>query len=310
MVILLFILGLILVIKGGGWFVEAASWIAEATGIPKMIVGATIVSLATTAPEQLVSIIAVLEGSNDLGIGNAVGSVSCNLGLGLAFVIIFTPMVINKRDFSIKGMLMLIGACILWIFVRDTKLMPAEAIILLAVLVAFIAVNVRSIHLETKSAKKREPIRKKVLAINILKFVLGATCIVLGARFMVDNGTIIAQMLGVPEAIIGLTLVAVGTSLPEIVTAITSLLKKESAMSVGNIIGANIIDLTMILPVCSFLSGDGLTVNKGAIAIDIPVAILLVAITVFPTIMAGKFSRWQGVTIFGIYAGYVVTMVV
>ena len=309
MVILLFILGLILVIKGGGWFVEAASWIAEATGIPKMIVGATIVSLATTAPEQLVSIIAVLEGSNDLGIGNAVGSVSCNLGLGLAVVMIFTPIVIHKKEFLEKGILMFIGACILWFMVRDTKLMPAEAIILLAVLVVFIAVNVKSIHIQAKSAKKREPIRKKVLSINILKFVIGATCIVIGARLMVDNGTIIAQMLGVPEAIIGLTLVAVGTSLPEIVTAITSLLKKESTMSVGNIIGANIIDLTMILPVCSFLSDGGLAVNQSTIAIDIPIAILLIVITVAPTVLAGKFSRWQGVTIFGIYIGYVITMV-
>lgn len=310
MVILLFILGLVLVIKGGGWFVDAASWIAEATGIPKMIVGATIVSLATTAPEQLVSIIAVMEGSNDLGIGNAVGSVSCNLGLGLAIVIIFAPMVVHRKEFLEKGILMLIGACSLWIMVRDAKLMPTEAIILLAVLAVFIAVNVKSIHIQTKSSKKREPIRKKVLAINTVKFVLGATCIVLGARLMVDNGTIIAQMLGVPEAIIGLTLVAVGTSLPEIVTAIASILKKESAMSVGNIIGANIIDLTMILPVCSFLSDNGLAVNQNAIAIDIPVSILLIVITVLPTVLAGKFSRWQGVTIFGIYTGYIITMVI
>lgn len=309
MVIFLFILGLLLVIKGGGWFVEAASWIAEATGIPKMIVGATIVSLATTAPEQLVSIIAVLEGSNDLGIGNAVGSVSCNLGLGLAFIMIFTKMTVHKKEFFEKGILMFIGACALWFLVRDTKLMPAEAIILLAVLVVFIGVNVKSIHIQAKSGKKREPIRKKVLGINLGKFVLGAICLVIGARLMVDNGTIIAQMLGVPEAIIGLTLVAVGTSLPEIVTAITSLLKKESAMSVGNIIGANIIDLTMILPVCSFLSDGGLTVNKSAIAIDIPVAILLIVITVIPTVLAGKFRRWQGVTVFGIYAGYIITMV-
>ncbi|MPN24017.1 hypothetical protein SDC9_171410 [bioreactor metagenome] len=187
--------------------------------------------------------------------------------------------------------------------------MPAEAIILLAVLAVFIAVNVKSIHIQTKSSKKREPIRKKVLAINTVKFVLGATCIVLGARLMVDNGTIIAQMLGVPEAIIGLTLVAVGTSLPEIVTAIASILKKESAMSVGNIIGANIIDLTMILPVCSFLSDNGLAVNQNTISIDIPVSILLIVITVLPTVLAGKFSRWQGVTIFGIYTGYIITMV-
>lgn len=310
MVIMLFILGLLLVIKGGGWFVEAASWIAEATGIPKVIVGATIVSLATTAPEQLVSIIAVLEGSNDLGIGNAVGSVSCNLGLGLAAVIIFTPMVINKKDFTIKGFLMLLGAAILWFFVRDGKLAPVEAMVLLVILVVFVAINVRSIRLETKAAQKRKPMKKEDLAKNIGKFVLGATGIVLGARFMVDNGTIIAQMLGVPEAIIGLTLVAVGTSLPEIVTAITSLLKKESAMSVGNIIGANIIDLTMILPVCSFFSGEGLTVNKNAIGTDIPVTILLIAVTVLPTVVAGRFKRWQGVTIFGIYAGYVITMVI
>ncbi|MDD3571261.1 MAG: sodium:calcium antiporter, partial [Lachnospiraceae bacterium] len=188
-------------------------------------------------------------------------------------------------------------------------LMPAEAIILLIVLIVLIAVKVKSIHIEAKSAKKREPIRKKAIFINLLKFILGATCIVVGARFMVDNGTIIAKMLGVPEAIIGLTLVAVGTSLPEIVTAITSILKKEGAMSVGNIIGANIIDLTMILPVCSFISGKGLTVNQSAISIDIPIAILLIVITVLPTIFAGKFSRWQGVTIFGIYAGYVITLV-
>jgi K+-dependent Na+/Ca+ exchanger related-protein len=311
MVIILFILGLLLVVKGGSWFVDAASWIAEATGIPKFIVGATIVSLATTAPEQMVSIIAVLGGSNGLGIGNAIGSVSCNLGLGLAFVVIFAPKVINvnKKDFSEKGILMFMGAVILWFLIRDTKLMPIESIILLGILIAFIAVNVKSIQLESKSAKKRVPIEKKSLTVNIIKFVLGAVCIVLGARLMVDSGTAIAKMLGVPESIIGLTLVAVGTSLPEIVTAITAVMKKESSMAVGNIIGANIIDLTMILSICSFLSGNGLTVDSSTIAVDIPVAIVLIVIMVFPTIMSGRFRKWQGVTAFGIYVGYVITLV-
>ncbi|MGL4791089.1 MAG: sodium:calcium antiporter, partial [Anaerotignaceae bacterium] len=234
MTIILFILGFVLVIKGGDWFVDAASWLAELTGIPKFIVGATIVSLATTLPELMVSIMAVLNGANDMGVGNAIGSVSCNLGIGLALTIIFAPSKVNKKDFFIKGFLMLIGAVALLFSVRDNKLMPRESLLLFAILISFIILNVMAVksvkEINVKSKKKN--LKRDKLIFNIIKFIMGAAFIVFGADLMVENGEKIAHSLGIPESIIGLTLIAVGTSLPEIVTAITALIKKETSMSV------------------------------------------------------------------------------
>lgn len=308
-IILFFMIGLILIIKGGSWFVGAASWIAETTGIPKFIVGATIVSLATTAPEQFVSIIAVLEGSNNLGIGNAIGSVSCNIGIAMAISIIARPPVIDKKDYRIKGFIMLFSAVLLWILTWDGILSSKEGIILFLLLLLFIYVNVKSIK-DTKEKQKRKekPSRKEIL-LYILHFIAGAAGIVIGAKLLVDNGTELARVLGVSEAVIGLTLIAIGTSLPEIVTTITSIVKKESGMSLGNIVGANIIDMTLILSVCSFLSSKGLIVAKSTTTVDFPVAIGLIAVAVIPTLIKGNFMKWQGFLLAGIYSVYMVSLI-
>ncbi len=310
-IIILFIVGLLFIIKGGDWFVDAAGYIAEATGIPKFIIGATIVSLATTLPEQLVSVLAVLGGSNDLGIGNAVGSVSCNIGIALAISVLILPSAINRKDFVPKGILMLLSAILLWIFCYDRVLMPREGILLFLCLLIFIALNIKGVK-DSQSEdfdKQKRPINVKLTTINIFKFVIGALGIVMGARLLVDNGTLLARNLGVSEAVIGLTLIAIGTSLPEIVTTITSVVKKESGMSVGNIVGANIINITLILSVCSFLSRKGLSVGTNTVTRDIPVAILLIILAVVPTAIKGRFMCWQGVTLAGVYVAYLIAMV-
>ena len=140
-------------------------------------------------------------------------------------------------------------------------------------------------------------------------FAIGLAAIVVGSRLLIDYGSELALLLGVPSSIIGVTMVAIGTSLPELVTTLTAIAKKEASMSVGNIIGANVIDLTMILPVCSAVSGGTLTIGSQTTALDLPVCLALCCVAVVPPLLKGKFYRWQGVLMLAVYAAYVVILV-
>ena len=143
---------------------------------------------------------------------------------------------------------------------------------------------------------------------NIVLFVLGAAGIVIGSDLLVDNGTLLAQRLGVPENVIALTAVAIGTSLPELVTAITSIVKKEASLSVGNVIGANIIDTALILPVCSVISGGTLQVAASTVRVDMPVCLAVTMIALIPALISQRFRRWQGVVLIAIYVAYLLVV--
>ena len=161
---------------------------------------------------------------------------------------------------------------------------------------------------ESKDDEKSE-VNGKSVFVNILKFVVGALGIVVGADLLVDDGTIIARGLGVSEAIIGVTIIAVGTSLPELVTTITAIAKKQSELSIGNIIGANIIDITLILPVCAFISNGTLEIGKQSAYLDVFVCLAVAFIAIVPTIITKKLNRWQGALMICIYIGYVAVLV-
>ncbi|MEG0852543.1 MAG: calcium/sodium antiporter [Angelakisella sp.] len=306
-VILLFVLGLALTVKGGDYFVDAASWMAEVSGIPKFIVGATIVSIATTMPEMIVSVMAALEGKVDMGIGNAVGSVIANTALIMGVAIVCLPFVINRKQYVFKMYLLLAAAAVLPLLCRSGQLTLGGAAIMLLIFIVFIVENVRAAKRQ-KSTEPRPAISRNMLTANIIKFVLGTVGIVLGARLMVDNGSNIARIVGVPESVIGLTIIAVGTSLPELVTMIVSVRKRQVSLSVGNIIGANIIDLASILPVCAFVSGGALPVAASSILIDMPFCLLVIAIIMLPTIITGRFQRWQGFTTILLYFTYIINV--
>ena len=156
---------------------------------------------------------------------------------------------------------------------------------------------------------ERPEVNKKSVIDNILRIVVGAAGIVVGSQLLVNNGSRIAAFFGVSEAVIGVTIVAVGTSLPELVTAITAIVKKQSSMSVGNVIGANVIDTTLILAVCSFVYGGKLPVSAQNIYLDFPVAIIVSLIAVVPTVIRRKFSRVQGVVMLAVYILYLVIVV-
>ncbi len=304
----IFVVGLVFIIKGGDWFVDSASWFAEATGIPKFVVGATVVSFATTLPELLVSVRAAMNGSAQLAIGNAVGSVTANTTLIMGVSLVAMAGAVNRKSFTLKGGLLLAASIGLTLLSLSLELPTWSAYILWAIFLIFMISNL----VEGKKASESDEIdsyEKKEIPSKLLFFVLGTAGIVLGAEFLVGSGQTIAKGLGISEAIIGFTVIALGTSLPELVTTLTAIRKKESGLSVGNIIGANIIDLTLILPVCAIIDGKALPVAQMNINFDFPVCIFACAVAVIPTIIAGKFRKWQGVALLAIYAGYMACLV-
>jgi cation:H+ antiporter len=165
-------------------------------------------------------------------------------------------------------------------------------------------------RIKIKLGLENEPVSAKVIryeiGVNILKFVIGAIAIVLGADLLTTNGSELARIIGISERVIGVTIIAIGTSLPELVTTITALIKKEASLSVGNIIGANIINLTLILPICALIVKGNLFVSDQLLQIDFPACLLLIGISILPTLITRKFARWQGVIMLGTYIGYII----
>ena len=299
----LFFAGTVLIIKGGDIFVDAAKWVSDVTGISKVVIGATIVSLATTSPEYIVSIIATLKGYNNLSIGNAIGSLSANLGIAFPLLAIFTPGLVKDRLFGTKGLIMILSTAALLMFCLNGFVSAAEGLALLLLFAVSVFINIRYSK-DGEDDKERKQTNPRDITINVIKFIAGAAAIVFGSNFIVDNGKAIAVQLGVSETIIGLTFVAIGTALPEIVTSIAAIVKKQNALSIGNIFGANILDATLILATGSFISNGSLPIPAPSIKIDIPIALTLTIFAVLPTAIGKKLYRWQGFLMTGIYFIY------
>lgn len=307
-VILLFVVGLVLIIKGGDWFVDSAVFIANLTGIPKFIIGATIVSVATTLPELTVSVTGVIDGELDLAVGNAVGSVTANIGLIMGISLVCMPAVIKRSQFWIKGTLMSAAALLLWVLCKDGTLHMLPSFELFVLLAVYVWDNIRDAKNDVGS-DEREVVDKKDLPKQIVMFIIGIAAIVVGSKLLIEYGSEIALLLGVPSAIIGVTMVAIGTSLPELITTLTAIRKKESSMSIGNVVGANIIDLAMILPICSVVSDGKLTIAEQSYALDMPMCFAMTLIAVLPPLIKGKLYRWQGILMLALYTVYVVILV-
>ena len=313
--VILLIVGLVLLIKGGDFFVDASVWLAEVFKMPKFLIGATIVSIATTIPELLVSIFGVIDGQVNIAIGNAVGSVTANTGLILALSAIFVRGTVDRKDFGIKTALIMIAGVILLIASNVTggRFTIFPSILLLIVLVVHITETIIAAKKSqgTDSADEAE-VKKdgKTITINILKFIFGIAGIVVGADLLKDNSEILAKAMGISDTIIAITIVAIGTSLPELITTIISIVKKQGELGVGNIVGANIIDLVLILPICSFISNGNLAVNDQSRFLDMPALLVITAIATIPTLITKKFHLWQGILMLALYITYLALAVV
>ena len=393
--IILFAIGLVLLIKGGDWFVDGATGIAHRFHIPEILIGATVVSIGTTLPEVMVSATGAMQGSGAMAYGNAIGSIICNTSLIAALTIAIRPSGADRKSLRFP-VFMFFGAMAFYAFtayffgefarwtgivllcgflaymtvlviqaVKEMKPQPSEVdkefiadvlddevaeedqgakgdfvgfIIVGVSLIAAQIINIISnggfmtdvsafgaffgFYLSgivgiilTVVGILKAAINDKlsfILNSNILFLILGAAVIALGADLLVDNGIIIAETLGVPQTVISLTFVALGTSLPELVTAITALAKGHSSLSLGNIIGANIFNLVLV-------SGTAITINpfvvpaeklvqgmNASLVIDIPVVFAVMGILTIPALIKGKLSRWQGIMLLCIYAAFCV----
>ncbi len=316
LLLLIFTLGLFLIVKGGDAFVDAASWIARVSHVPQFIIGATIVSLATTLPELLVSLFAARAGSADFAVGNAIGSVSANTGLILAVCLLVAPSEAPRKLFFAKGALLLGAISILFWGTRTGTLSPLASALLMLLFCAFLAENLYSARqLRASSNAAQSPTQRSALPTseigkNAFLFVLGAAAIAAGSQLLVNTARELAVRLAVPEVVIAVTVVAVGTALPELITCATALAKGQSGLSVGNLLGANIIDIALILPLCSLVNGAALSINTQSLHFDLPVCLACIFIGMLPTLITQKFQRWQGGAMLALYVSYLVCVVV
>lgn len=301
----LFIAGILLIVKGGDFFVDAAVAIARASGVPPFIIGATIVSLATTLPEIIVSTISASEGKVDMAIANAIGSVSANTGLVLALSMILAPFVMKRRQFVFKGVLYIVLLASLLMLSLSGQLTLMSSLVLLFIFALFVFENIREARAAPEPSEDLSLSGSDWLKYAGL-FVAGAIGIVLGSRLLVDNGSELALLLGIPEKVVALTAIAIGTCLPELVTAVSAIRKGHGSLSVGNVLGANIIDMALILPLCAAVRGGALPVSAQNLMIDLPACLIVAAVVIIPSLVTQKFSRWQGVLALGGYLTYLV----
>ncbi len=307
--VLLFIVGLLCLIKGGDWFVDGATGIARRFKVPELLIGATVVSIGTTLPEVMVSTTSALTGHGEIAYGNAIGSVICNAALIAAITIAVRPGKVDPKSLRVP-VLFFFAAAALYAGVAYTTGYFSRPIgfVLLALFVAYMVCNVLAMKNAPAPEEEEEAAEEMSFAKEIGLLILGAVLIAVGANLLVDNGTLIAQALGVPESVIALTFVALGTSLPELVTAITSLAKGHGSLSLGNVIGANVFNLVLVcgmsISVAPFSIPQNSTILgiNSSLVMDLPVMFAVMLILTVPALLKGRLSRWQGVLMLCIYA--------
>ena len=324
--ILLFLLGLVLLIKGGDWFVDGATGIAHRFKIPEILIGATVVSIGTTLPEVMVSATSAVSGHGEMAYGNAIGSIICNTALIAAITVAIRPSKIDRSALGLPVLFFYIAAAVyITVAVATSFFSRTVGIVLVALFLLYMGITIRK-ALKSPAVPdlkqsddvpcEEESAPKSSLVKDIVFLVIGAALIAYGANLLVNNGTVIAEKLGVPESVIALTFVSLGTSLPELVTAITSLVKGHGALSLGNIVGANLFNLVLVSGVSTVLSpfsipdGKEIAGINSSLLIDVPVMLFVMSFLTLPTLLRGKLSRVQGIVLLLIYAAFCVVQFV
>jgi cation:H+ antiporter len=303
--VILFLVGLVLICFGGDRLVDAAVAIAEKMGIPQIVVGATIVSLGTTLPEILVSTTAAFDGSAAISAGNAFGSIICNTALIAGLTQTIRPS--KKVELSSVGwrsiffFAVIIGMDIYGYLTGTFG--RGCGIVLLALFVLYAFLNIRFAGRE--EAEEDKEVSQVSVPKQLLILVVCAALLYVGANLLVDNGIYIATAAGIPERVIAVTFIALGTSLPELVTSIVSLIKGFGNVGLGNIIGANILNMLLVIGIPASIAG--IPLERSTVMVDIPLAALVMAVLLLPILVRKKSSRIQGILLLGIYAAYCIT---
>ena len=312
--IILFVIGFILITKGADIFINCTVEIGKKTHVSELVLGATIVSFATTLPELTVSLCASINNQTTMSLGNAVGSIICNTGLILGLVAFISPFKVDRKMFLSKSTLLLISILGLVIVGIDGTVNEKDSIVLLIILAIFMYTNYKSVTSEKVNKRSAVNLQEKKntdtkvgeLLKIICLFLLGLVMMVAGSRLLVDNGSKLAEFIGIPQGIISLTIIALGTSLPELVSSLTAIRKKHHAISVGNVLGANILNITSVIALSSI--PNDIPILSQNVNIDYPFMIALILVLIIPTVKKNKLYRFQGLMLLLLYGAYITTL--
>ena len=297
MMYILLLLGFVLLIKGADYFVEASSSVAKSLRVPSIIIGLTIVAFGTSAPELAVSVTAAMEGNNDIAVGNVLGSNLFNLLVVLGACGVILPIKVKLRwDYFAT---LIVSIVLLGLIAFDLKLGHADGILLLGLFLAFLGLTIRDALVNriqgTEEFEVLSPVRCIVYIIG------GLAAIVFGGDLVVDNASKIATSFGLSQNLIGLTIVALGTSLPELVTSVVASKKGENGLAIGNVIGSNLFNILMVLALSATISP--ITINPLSVQ-DAVILILSTVITLILCRRKNEISRLDGALMIGMYAAY------
>ena len=316
--IALFVVGLVLLIKGGDWFVDSATGIAKRFRVPEIIIGATVVSIGTTLPEVMVSATAAMNQNGAIAYGNAIGSIICNTALIAALTIAIRPAPVNRKAITMPVIFFFISAAIYlvaaYVFGTFDRWL---GIVMLCVFALYMTLTIRAGFknpVQTEEHEDEEAPKGSLLK-DILVLVVSAALIAVGADMLEGSSVSLATMAGIPTEVVGVTIVALCTSLPELVTAVTALAKGHGALSLGNIIGANIFNLVLVSGIAVTLSpfsvpqGSTIFGYNTSLVMELPLMVAVMALMTLPALMRKKLYRWQGGVLLGIYTAFVVLQV-
>lgn len=310
-VLLFFVLGLVALVGGAEIFVRGASRLAIAVGISPLVIGLTVVAYGTSAPELAVSVQSVLAGNGDISLGNVVGSNIANILLILGASALMSPLIVAQQLVRLDVPIMIGVSIIVFLFSQSGAILPWQGMLLLSGVVLYTIFLIVQSRRETKAIQAQyeqefdeKPPRTAVDRLVTIGFVIvGAALLVLGSNWLVSSATALAEYFGVSQIVIGLTVVAVGTSLPELATSVVASLRGERDIAVGNVVGSNLFNLLMVLGAASTISVGGMKVPAQSLAIDLPIMVG-VALLCLPIFVRGEIPRWVGGLFLGYYVAY------
>ncbi|MDQ5938314.1 MAG: Sodium:proton exchanger [Patescibacteria group bacterium] len=308
----LFVVGFVLLIKGADWLVDGASSIARKLKISNIVIGLTIVAFGTSAPELIVNIMASIRGNSDIAIGNVVGSNIANILLILGISAIIFPLAVKKGTVYKEIPLSLLAVLALWFMANDILLDGASRNVLSmidgAIFLLFFIIFLYYTFGISKATGQEEKVKELKVATSVFMVLVGIVALTVGGNWIVEGAILIAKQLGISEALIGLTIVAIGTSLPELATSAMAAYKKNPDIAMGNVVGSNIFNIFWILGVSALIH----PINFSAIMnFDIYFLVFTTAL-LFTVMFIGKkhiLERWQGVLFILIYVAYIVYLI-
>lgn len=304
--VLLLVIGIIVVIKGADWLTSGAVGMAERIGVPQIIIGLTIVAMGTSMPEFFVSLLSAINGTPDLAVGNIVGSNIFNALLIVGCAAMVAPIAIQRTTVKKDIPVAVFASLLLMGMTLDGQISRIDAAILFVIFLAYLWITLRGAKTEEGAGQEEEKKPMPVLKAGIL-VIFGLACLIFGSDVFVDNATAIAHAMGISDAVIGLTIVAGGTSLPELATSVVAARKGNSGIAIGNVLGSNVFNILMILGVTGLITP--MTIS-GITIVDLSMMVISMILLWLFSFTKYRIERWEGVLLAAIFIGYVSWLVV